>query len=289
MLDLNCLLERADIDPAAALVVRHAPVEKALKRVLPWLVAERPDLWLAYQRIQWASLEKAMTRAKYIASFVGEEPATATFAGLYRIGNWHELNYAGYNAFPGKAELAALGMAGRSPDMGNCLAFDLKPLPAYADWSGRLIVAWPQPHLNWWRWADRARFDVTVIERESRFVPAMPDWQDIVLTHAELQSLPAAWRSALAQWRGVYFIYDTRQGAGYVGSAYGADNIFGRWQNYARTGHGGNIKLRRADPANLRFSILQRTSPDLEPTEVVRLEASWKERLHTRALGLNAN
>lgn len=151
------------------------------------------------------------------------------------------------------------------------------------------MVASPKPHQKWWRWADRARFDVTAIERENRFVRAMPDWQDIILTHAELQSLPASWQSALAQWRGIYFIYDTRQGAGYVGSACGADNIFGRWQNYAKTGHGGNINLRRADPADLKFSILQRTSPDLEPADVVRLEASWKERLHTRAYGHSAN
>lgn len=120
MLDFNKLLELADIDLAATLVVRHAPVEKALKRVLPWLVAERPDLWLTYQRIQWTNLEKAMTRGKYIASFVGEEPATATFAGIYRVGDWHELDLDGYNALPGNAELVTLGMAGRSPDMGNC-------------------------------------------------------------------------------------------------------------------------------------------------------------------------
>jgi len=42
-------------------------------------------------------------------------------------------------------------------------------------------------------------------------------------------------------------------------------------------------------PADLRFSILQRTSPDMETAEVVELEASWKARLHTREFGLNRN
>lgn len=35
--------------------------------------------------------------------------------------------------------------------------------------------------------------------------------------------------------------------------------------------------------------ILQRTSPDLESADIIALEASWKERLHTRAFGLNRN
>ena len=77
--------------------------------------------------------------------------------------------------------------------------------------------------------------------------------------------------------------------AGYVGSAYGAENILGRWRSYAKTGHGGNRSLRASAPADLRFSILQRTSPDLEASDVIALEASWKDRLHTRQFGLNLN
>ena len=61
MLDYRSLLEMEGLDPASTLIVRHNPVEKSLKRVLPWLVSERPDLWLAYQQIQWESIEKAMT------------------------------------------------------------------------------------------------------------------------------------------------------------------------------------------------------------------------------------
>jgi hypothetical protein len=57
----------------------------------------------------------------------------------------------------------------------------------------------------------------------------------------------------MAQWRGIYLIWDTSRR---VGSACGADNILGRWRDYARTGHGGNRELRSSDPADLRFSIL---------------------------------
>ena len=58
---------------------------------------------------------------------------------------------------------------------------------------------------------------------------------------------------------------------------------------YARSSHGGNRDLRDSKPEDLRFSILQRTSPDLEPDGIIQLEASWKKRLHTREFGLNRN
>jgi hypothetical protein len=289
MLDFNRLLELANTDPAETLIVRHVPIEASLKRVLPWLVVERPDLWLAYQRIQWRTLEKAMTRGRFIASFVGQEPAQATFAGMYRIGDWQVLDVEGYRAFPGNSELEAYGMSRRSADMPECLAFELEPLEHYSDWVGRLTIAWPQPYQQWWRWGGRGKFPVATIEAESRFVRGMPDWKDLVLGWHELQCLPSSWKAALAQWRGIYLIYDTARRAGYVGSAYGADNLLGRWTDYAKTGHGGNRELRKSDPADLVFSILQLTSPDLEPTDVIALESSWKRRLHTCSYGLNAN
>jgi hypothetical protein len=289
VLDFNSLLSQVGLDLAKTVAVRHFPVEDQLKRVLPWLVTERPELWLAYQQIQWTSLEKAMVKADWVASFIGQEPGHATFAGVYRIGGHRVLDHAGYRAFPGNAELEQLGMGGRSADMADCLAFELEPLDHWNEWIGHLTVRWPLPHQNWWRWAGRTAFPVTTIERESRFVRAMPDWRGLVLTWAELGTLPASWAAALSQWRGIYFIHDRKRQAGYVGSAYGSDNLLGRWRDYARTGHGGNRLLRLSSPQDLSFSILQRTSPDLEPAEVIALETSWKARLHTREAGLNAN
>lgn len=289
MLDFRTLLELEGFDPKEVLVVRHTPIEKSLKRVMPWLVVERPDLFLAYQRIQWSTLENAMTRGKYLASFVAQEAGAATFAGIYRIGEWETLDHDGYCNFPGNSELEKLGMTGREPSMGDCLAFDLELQDTFAEWIGRLVINWPTPHRLWWRWAKGGSFPVASIEAESRFVRGMPVWHELVLNWSELSSLPTSWRAALGQWRGIYLIYDTMRQASYVGSAYGENNILGRWLAYARTGHGGNVELRRSEPTNLRFSILQRTSPDLEPGEVVALEASWKERLHTREFGLNRN
>lgn len=32
---------------------------------------------------------------------------------------------------------------------------------------------------------------------------------------------------------------------------------------------------------------VQRVSPDMEATDIIRLESSWKDRLHTREFGMN--
>ncbi len=44
---LNDLLRRQDIDPEAVIVMRHRPHEGELNRVLPWLAAERPEVFNA--------------------------------------------------------------------------------------------------------------------------------------------------------------------------------------------------------------------------------------------------
>src|SRR5436190_1005996 len=86
-------------------------------------------------------------------------------------------------------------------------------------------------------------------------------------------SFPSTWKSKLSEWRAIYYIFDTSDGKGYIGSAYGDTNLLGRWRGYATRGHGGNHLLRQRDPQHFRFTILERVSPDMDPSDVIRLEA----------------
>ena len=287
MLDFRALLAMAFVDAAEVLLIRHTAQDPRLAQILPWLVHERPELFTTYQRIQWRAAERSMLKARYVAAFIGLNAGEAVYAGLSRIVGHSSVEAGDYEAFPGNAELMGYGMRSDRPDE-PVVAFDLEAVNAYADWIGRLTVAW-SPGQSWARWADRSIFEVKAISTESQFVSRMPVWQDLSLTWEALCALPRSWGEALAQWRGVYFIYDVHRRAAYVGSAYGAENILGRWRAYAASGHGGNRDLRDSRPEDLRFSILQRTSPDLDGTEVIQLEASWKKRLLTREFGLNAN
>jgi hypothetical protein len=268
-------------------IVRHRPKEAKLNKILPWLVSERPDLFALYQSVQEPRAAPAFSRRAYLASFIGLTPGSAVFAGLYQIGANRPLSDQEYRLVPGQQELFALGMSDRPS--GPNRQFDLTPVAGWKDWIGRLNVAWPGKELSWFRLAEKNAMAVTAITEENRFVRSMPAWQDLALSWAELSLLPASWKARLAEWRGIYFVFDSQARLGYVGSAYGADNLLGRWLAYGRSGHGANARLRGIPPENLRFSILQRTSPDMPAGDVIALESSWKVRLNTRDFGLNAN
>ncbi len=162
----------------------------------------------------------------------------------------------------------------------------------YAHWKGKLIVRWPPLEKNYHRWAHRPKnnMPVAAVLDESALDAAMPEWDKIQLTWEQLGVLRTRWKSAFSQWRCVYYIFDISDKKGYVGSAYGKSNLRGRWLGYAARGHGGNRLLRQRDPRNFRFSILERVAPDLDKADVIQLEGTWKDRLHTREPdGLNDN
>jgi hypothetical protein len=295
MMNLSDLLSKEDIDPSQVFVMRHRPFEPELNKVLPWLAADRPDVFNAYQQTQGAKLEKAMRALQgtgYVASFIGHEPGKALFVGLYRIADSRPLTLPEYWDVPAYAEMKKFGMKGFTADQGrsSVLWFDLVPTDFYAHWKGKLLVGWPPPERSWWRRAHRNDFPVLAVLEDSALAARMPRWNEVLLTWEELGVLPSRWRAALEQWRAVYYIFDSSDGKGYVGSAYGAENLLSRWLNYAATGHGGNRLLRERDPSHFSFSVIQLLAPDMDAGDVIRLEGTWKDRLHTRApVGLNDN
>lgn len=291
-LTLNELIIRSGILLEDVLVFRHRPYEPSLNRIFEWLVAERPDLFDCYQSNHGQRTESALARARYVASFIRHSPGTALFVGFYEVASSRRLSVEECMNRPCHRELMALGMSGIKATEGRetLLEFALPLAEWHAEWRGRLIISWPGLERSWYRWANKNVFPIKAIARESLFAQAMPHWDELSVGWKELLLLPAAWRAALSQWRGIYLIIDESDGKQYVGSAYGAENILQRWKEYARTGHGANSLLRSRDPSNFRFAILQRLSPDQPDADVIRIESTWKDRLQSRAPnGLNAN
>ena len=288
-MEFNDLLSKAGIDPSTCLVLRHRPQNSEFRRRLPWLAAERPDVYNSYQQTQSPKCEEQMRRASHVASFIGHTAGQAVFVGLYRVEGIRELNHKQFLSIPAVQEERRITGTTDPPWKPVITWFDLALTDFHVEWKGKLVVRWPSPEIVWSRWAAKNSIEVQAILGESLFAQSIPDWRELVLSWDDLQTIPSSWRDALRQWRGIYFIVDSSTGKGYVGSAYGADNIFGRWTNYAKTGHGGNRWLKECKPHNLRFSILERMSPDTPNDEVVSRESSWKVRLHTRDIGLNGN
>ena len=291
-LTLNALLRADGIDLREVLVFRHRPWEQRLNQNFDSIVARRRDLLDCYQSTHGPHTESALKRAKYVASFIRYRPKKALFIGLFGVDSCKPLSVFEYQDRPLHRELMALGMGGHKASDGreHVLEFSLPATGWREDWSERLIIEWPGLERSWYRWADRNTFNVHAIAEESRLISPMPPWDQLVLDWDQLRMLSDAWQAELSKWRGIYLIIDQSDGLQYVGSAYGRDNLLQRWQEYARTGHGGNKALRPRDPTNFRFSILQRTSPDLAPDDVTAIENSWKVRLRSRCPdGLNEN
>lgn len=289
---LNDLLAKERIDVRQTLVLRHRPMEPELRRVLPWLAAERPEVFNVYQQTQRPTAERAIARARYVASFIGHEPGRAVYVGTYIVEGSRPMTQAECEAVPAYAEMKKFGMRGfGGHESGeSVLWFDLALTKSYTDWKGKLIIRWPPPERSWWRRAHRNEMAVAAILEDSLLDAHMPEWNSIDLSWTQVCALPTRWAARLSEWRGIYYIFDTADGKGYIGSAYGKTNLLGRWRGYAASGHGGNKLLRQRKPEGFRFSILQRVSPDMSADDVVRLEASWKTRLHTRQpWGLNEN
>jgi hypothetical protein len=68
--------------------MRHAPVEPALRKVLPWLAADQPDIYNAYQQSQRPRVQKQMTAASYVVSCIGHKPRKALFVGIYKVSDY---------------------------------------------------------------------------------------------------------------------------------------------------------------------------------------------------------
>ena len=130
-------------------------------------------------------------------------------------------------------------------------------------------------------------------------VVAFPGFDSVLLTYSELQTMiedsrNAAWRTALGSVQGIYLIADTLDGKLYVGKADGGERILGRWRQYAKDAHGGNVALKElaVDPSHrhhLQFSILRVFGPSVPTSDVDAAEAHYKRAMLTRKFGLNRN
>lgn len=289
-MELNDLFQREGIDPQGVLVFRHRPSEPELNRIFPELAAGRPDLFDAYQRTHSERIERAMLAAKHVAAFIRHGSGRAVFVGLYEIGKAESLTQAQYWRVPAHVELRGLGMRGFTSERPACLSFQMNKMNFYPEWKGRLIIDWPPPERSWWRRAHRNQFRVHAILEDSALEAAAQSWNELDLTWAQLNVLSKRQQSRLTEWRGIYYIFDSSDAKGYVGSAYGIENLLGRWRQYGASGHGGNRLLRQRDPTNFRFTILELVSPTMPAEEVQKLESNWKIRLHSRhPFGLNDN
>jgi hypothetical protein len=177
--------------------------------------------------------------------------------------------------------------------------YDLERLTRFDTLRHRVIIQWGAATRSWVQ--RKMNKEVLAIREPGRFLLPFNDYLEVNLSYDQIQDLfkhqeaHPDWRAQLSAVSGVYLILAEESGNLYVGSAYGEGGIWGRWAQYARSGHGGNVLLRKliarapkTYPRRFRFSILQILPKTMATKQVVLREAEFKVKLGTRATGLNS-
>jgi len=179
--------------------------------------------------------------------------------------------------------------------------YRLKREPGFERLEERVIVEWGPGALAWCQRFAKANKPVLEITAPGRTLPPFSDYPEFSISYNELLDLyrdedaHREWRARLSAVAGVYMILAEGSGELYIGSATGAEGIWGRWRDYAKSGHGNNELLRqliasnRRYPEALRFSILQIVPKSMSREDVIEREARFKTKLGSRAYGFNLN
>ena len=177
--------------------------------------------------------------------------------------------------------------------------YNFVALSEFEKFNDRVIVDWgdnnQNPLQSWNNEKYVTRIDGYIDERTPRF----DSYENVMLNFSELQAIingnDEVWKSNLQSVNCIYCIVDKSNGKLYIGSTYGSNGIWGRWQEYAQEGHGENkilkelIKKYKVDPNNFQWIILEILPLRIKPEKAISRESFYKEKFCTRNFGYNLN
>ena len=228
---------------------------------------------------------------KYIAAFMGTNKTEAMFIGMYEI----EGSLTGENA----KKMMPEGYP-YPEHFEDHIYYIMKKLDVMSDMEKKLIIEWGQATRSWFQWASN---DKEVLSISNRDEIEFPGYEEVIIPYAELghivdgESRYRKWIDALKNVNGIYLICDTKKNKQYVGSTYNDDGILGRWTEYYKTHHGGDVDikahLKKYPDAyyDFQFTILRVLPKNVTDKEAINIESLYKNKLCTRNpdYGLNKN
>ena len=234
------------------------------------------DAFMTYQSEQ---LVKKFKNVDYIVSFIGEESTSSRFVGVYKNN----------------------GILQMLPDYkGESLArFDIQEISGFELLKERVIIDWNNP-VQWLQHYNEMpviRIDRGLIENN---LPVFVRYEDVILNYIQLKTIINSnnpeWKSRLESCNCIYLILDKSNGKQYVGTTYNTKGIWGRWSEYAKTGHGDDVALKKcieSDPKyaekNFQWCILETLPIKILPDQAIERESLYKRKLGTRIYGHNKN
>jgi len=236
---------------------------------------------LGFQNFQKEHHNNFFSKTQYILSF-WYEGKVAEFIGAYKLGTPN-------------IDKVIDKKTGKQRD--RFLFPEMHEIDFFNEYKQRLIIKWTSPSANYGRWIGDEKFEVYAIKiAKDNSIGVLPkNYYEVNLNYQELKKLfdysidNPDWVEYLCNRSGVYLILDKSTNQQYIGSAYGHLGFWGRWQDYANTGHGGNKGLKNKDFSKFYFSILFETLNTIDKEKIIAIETNFKKNLGTKVSGLNNN
>lgn len=270
MLTFNTILRHEGIDPKGVRLVRHKDTRRP-GRPTPY------DLWRAgdgrfetYQQIQRRNV---FAKGNLLASFVATPNNETLFIGLYSVDGVGPVPPGVIEPITGEQDLSGMNF------------YAIHREDRLADYAGHLTVEWGA---GFRAWVQRAELqDKAVREIRTEIAdPPFPGFTRFAWDVDQIAAVPFTWQEILKSVKGVYLLVCKETGKQYVGSAKGEESLWGRFSDYARTGHGGNIELKHRGKKQYQFTILEVVNSEVG---IEAVEEAWKKKLMSRQFGLNQN
>jgi hypothetical protein len=274
VLTFNDLLLAGGLQPRGVRLVRHREVRhgRAVDAALRAAALRLDPSFLGYQSMHGG---EAYGDATHIAAFTFEPGMGTVFIGIWIVAGVGR--GPNFNAFARQPTEPAEGVA-----------YDLRHVPAFDTYRGRLVIDWGDGFRAWVQHAWRQPKPIVALVPRAQ--PPFPGWARLSLNLAEIPAAPEAWRQVLAAARGVYLVVHRVSGVQYVGAAHGEGGFLARWSAYA-DGHAGNLGLRELarPPEEYDVSVLWLASSKDSEDDILSQEVFEKLRLGSRVHGLNRN
>lgn len=258
-------------DNAKTKLVRHT--DKRYPDLYNWYCYDKDEFFSYFKR----QSKEVFSKCDYVIAFLGEESTLARFIGIYKIN----------------------GVTPIVDKEGKGFIYDLEEVTGFEDLKERIIIDWGKGTTKWDQWFYNEKEVVEIKFRPDLNYKHFKNYDDILLSYSELQEIVKNeykdWKIPLSAINAIYLILDKKEGKQYVGSTYGGDGIWGRWTNYAKDGNGGNKLLKDLTDSdkkyanNFQWSILTTLPKTITKDEAIAIESKYKNKLGSRAFGLNAN
>ena len=283
-LTLQDLLQINGIDPADVVIIRHSLSHEGFAKCY-----EKGCIH-EYTQIQ-SDKSKALDHCRYWMVFISGNSTKARFYKLYR--------YTGKTPVSENIPSEGFPCKDMYSEPGNFI-YHLDETDLLTDWENHLVIEWGRGTRKWY---NKGTTEKNVVSIQSEYVRPFEGYENLVTSFSELEAIIndvseeySNYKTALSAVKGVYLILDTKTGKQYVGSAYGADGILGRWKAYVNSPYdGGNkelIALLEKDKEaykRFQFCILQIMPTTATKDEVIAVESLYKRKLGSVQFGLNDN